>query len=217
MRSVYLVFHEFIGRVLIHLSTTRSSTSAGASRGSSSTQFHTSASGSSSPTRFRRQASNGSARSKSCSRTSPSRLRQYVSRSVPYIIFHADMYTQIWMFHPVAEAVGLQTWQVPFPSWKTQLPQLAFFFIFEDMFHYFGKLRCGCGKVVNVPSSFLFQLTRHYTPVFCTSASTRSTINTPHPLVLPPNTLTPPRSPSLASAPSPDPSSGATSCRTSTW
>jgi methylsterol monooxygenase len=45
---------------------------------------------------------------------------------------------QIWLFHPLCEAFGLSTWQVPFPSWKTQLPQLAFFFVFEDMFHYFG-------------------------------------------------------------------------------
>jgi methylsterol monooxygenase len=42
------------------------------------------------------------------------------------------------LFHPVSEAFGLQTWQVPFPGWKTQLPQLAFFFFFEDTFHYFG-------------------------------------------------------------------------------
>jgi methylsterol monooxygenase len=44
---------------------------------------------------------------------------------------------QIIAFHPIAEMFGLMTWQVPFPSWKTQLPQLAFFFVFEDMCHYF--------------------------------------------------------------------------------
>ena len=33
----------------------------------------------------------------------------------------------------------MSTWQVPFPHWKVMLPQLAFFFFFEDMFHYFGK------------------------------------------------------------------------------
>ncbi|KAF8261109.1 C-4 methyl sterol oxidase [Lactarius quietus] len=44
----------------------------------------------------------------------------------------------IFLFHPVAESFGMNTWQVPFPSWQTMLPQLAFFFVFEDMFHYFS-------------------------------------------------------------------------------
>ena len=52
---------------------------------------------------------------------------------------------QIFLFHPIAESFGMTTWQVPFPTWQTMLPQLAFFFIFEDMFHYF----CVC----NMPSS----------------------------------------------------------------
>ena len=33
----------------------------------------------------------------------------------------------------------MSTWQVPFSPWQTMLPQLAFFFFFEDMFHYFGS------------------------------------------------------------------------------
>ncbi|KAJ7153079.1 hypothetical protein C8R43DRAFT_1096582 [Mycena crocata] len=44
----------------------------------------------------------------------------------------------IWMFHPMAEFVGMQTFQVPLPSLKTMVPQLALFFIFEDIFHYFA-------------------------------------------------------------------------------
>lgn len=44
----------------------------------------------------------------------------------------------IWLFHPMAESIGMTTWQVPFPSWKTQLPQIAFFFVFEDMCHFFA-------------------------------------------------------------------------------
>ncbi|THH14493.1 hypothetical protein EW146_g5836 [Bondarzewia mesenterica] len=44
----------------------------------------------------------------------------------------------IFLFHPIAEIFGMSTWQVPFPHWKTMLPQLAFFFFFEDMFHYFA-------------------------------------------------------------------------------
>lgn len=38
----------------------------------------------------------------------------------------------------MAETFGMSTWQVPFPSIQTMLPQLAFFFVFEDMFHYFA-------------------------------------------------------------------------------
>ncbi|KAG2148809.1 hypothetical protein DEU56DRAFT_782322 [Suillus clintonianus] len=44
----------------------------------------------------------------------------------------------IWLFHPMAENFGMNTWQVPFPSWTTMLPQIAIFFVFEDMFHYFA-------------------------------------------------------------------------------
>jgi len=44
----------------------------------------------------------------------------------------------IWFFHPMAEAFGMMTWQVPFPSITSMLPQLAFFFVFEDMCHYFA-------------------------------------------------------------------------------
>lgn len=45
---------------------------------------------------------------------------------------------KIWLFHPMAENFGMSTWQVPFPSWTTMFPQIAIFFVFEDMFHYFG-------------------------------------------------------------------------------
>jgi methylsterol monooxygenase len=53
----------------------------------------------------------------------------------------------IWMFHPICELFGLATWQVPFPSWQTQLPQLAFFFVFEDMFHYFAHQALHTGRL----------------------------------------------------------------------
>lgn len=43
---------------------------------------------------------------------------------------------QIWLFHPLAEAFGLQTYQVPFPSWPTMAYQILLFFVFEDAFHY---------------------------------------------------------------------------------
>ncbi|KAL0948231.1 hypothetical protein HGRIS_010831 [Hohenbuehelia grisea] len=42
----------------------------------------------------------------------------------------------IWLFHPLAEAIGMSTYQVPLPSWQTMLPQIAFCFIFEDFFHF---------------------------------------------------------------------------------
>ena len=47
----------------------------------------------------------------------------------------------IWLFHPMAEFFGMSTWQVPFPSWQSIVPQVFFFFVFEDMFHYFGESR----------------------------------------------------------------------------
>lgn len=44
----------------------------------------------------------------------------------------------IWFFHPTAEAIGLAMHQVPFPSWKTMVPQVAFFFVFEDFCHFWA-------------------------------------------------------------------------------
>ncbi|KAI0791411.1 C4-methyl sterol oxidase [Abortiporus biennis] len=44
----------------------------------------------------------------------------------------------IWLFHPFAELFGLSTWQVPFPDWQTVAMQVAFFFVFEDGFHFFA-------------------------------------------------------------------------------
>ncbi|TRM66915.1 hypothetical protein BD626DRAFT_452223 [Schizophyllum amplum] len=42
----------------------------------------------------------------------------------------------IWLFHPVAESIGMRTYQVPLPGLKEMAPQLFFFFFFEDLFHY---------------------------------------------------------------------------------
>ena len=49
---------------------------------------------------------------------------------------------QIWLFHPLAESIGMSTYQVPFPDWKTMAPQVAFFFFFEDLFHFVGSSIC---------------------------------------------------------------------------
>lgn len=45
---------------------------------------------------------------------------------------------QIWGFHPMAEYFGLATHTLPFPTWKTILPQIALFFVLEDTWHYFA-------------------------------------------------------------------------------
>ncbi|KAF9267193.1 C4-methyl sterol oxidase [Marasmius fiardii PR-910] len=42
----------------------------------------------------------------------------------------------IWLFHPLAEKVGMKTYHVPFPTWQTMLWQIAFFMFFEDWFHF---------------------------------------------------------------------------------
>ncbi|KAF8622159.1 hypothetical protein AX15_007277 [Amanita polypyramis BW_CC] len=42
----------------------------------------------------------------------------------------------IWLFHPMAESLGMMTYQVPFHSWRTMVPQILFFFFFEDLFHF---------------------------------------------------------------------------------
>ena len=34
----------------------------------------------------------------------------------------------------------MSTYQVPFPSWKLMVPQIFCFFVFEDFFHFLGKL-----------------------------------------------------------------------------
>ncbi|KAF9039595.1 hypothetical protein BDZ89DRAFT_1060754 [Hymenopellis radicata] len=44
----------------------------------------------------------------------------------------------IWLFHPLAESIGMSTYQVPLPPLKTVAPQVFFFFFFEDLFHWAG-------------------------------------------------------------------------------
>lgn len=43
---------------------------------------------------------------------------------------------QIYLFHPMAVSVGMSTWEVPFPGWKTMVSQIALFFVMEDAWHY---------------------------------------------------------------------------------
>ncbi|KAL0571084.1 C-4 sterol methyl oxidase [Marasmius crinis-equi] len=42
----------------------------------------------------------------------------------------------IWLFHPLAETVGMKTYHVPFPHWQTMVWQIAFFMFFEDLYHF---------------------------------------------------------------------------------
>ncbi|WFD06661.1 4alpha-methylsterol monooxygenase [Malassezia vespertilionis] len=71
----------------------------------------------------------------------------YFGRSIPWMIidqmpsmrnhFTVEL-PQIWSFHPICEYFGLTTHAVPFPSWLQILWQITFFFVFEDMFHYWA-------------------------------------------------------------------------------
>lgn len=45
---------------------------------------------------------------------------------------------QMLAFQPLAAWVGMQTYQVPLPSWTTMVWQIALFFFVEDTWHYFA-------------------------------------------------------------------------------
>lgn len=78
----------------------------------------------------------------------------------------------------MAESIGMTTWQVPFPSWKTMAPQIALFFVFEDMFHYFGRLFHSPKIRERLPDLARSQPTKLSIPALCTSTSTKSTTST---------------------------------------
>ncbi|KAJ7074642.1 hypothetical protein C8F01DRAFT_1101287 [Mycena amicta] len=42
----------------------------------------------------------------------------------------------IWFFHPMAELFGMRTYEIPLPGLREMAPQVAFFFFFEDLFHF---------------------------------------------------------------------------------
>lgn len=44
----------------------------------------------------------------------------------------------IYLFHPICCYFGMATYQVPFSPVALMAAQIAFFFVFEDMFHYFA-------------------------------------------------------------------------------
>ena len=50
----------------------------------------------------------------------------------------------------MAETFGMATWQVPFPTWQHIVPQVFFFFVFEDIFHFFGVFPSSLLQVTSV-------------------------------------------------------------------
>lgn len=108
-----------------------------ASLGWSLTLFLTFVGGSFSQTRFLRLRISGSAQRVCCFPTLPCNFPWYAVGSCSYPSC-SDVVLEIWLFHPIAEGLGMSTWQVPFPAWKDIAFQVAFFFVYEDMFHFFG-------------------------------------------------------------------------------
>lgn len=64
----------------------------------------------------------------------------------------------------MAEMFEMSTWQVPFPSLKIMGPQIAFFFVFEDMFHFFGMCRL-CTVSISFTSALAHQAL-HWGPLY---------------------------------------------------
>ena len=108
-----------------------------ASLGSSSTPSLTFVGGNFSQTSSLRLRISGSARRVYFFPTLPYSSPWYVVKFGSYFSC-SDALLKIWLFHPIAEGLGMSTWQVPFPAWKHIALQVAFFFVYEDMFHFFG-------------------------------------------------------------------------------
>ena len=104
--------------------------------GLSSTPFLTFVGGSFSRTRSLQLRISGSARRAYFFPTLPYSFPWYVMNLGSYSC--SDVLLKIWLFHPIAEGLGMSTWHVPFPAWKDIAFQVAFFFVYEDMFHFFG-------------------------------------------------------------------------------
>ncbi|KAJ6632603.1 C-4 methyl sterol oxidase, partial [Mycena sp. CBHHK59/15] len=59
----------------------------------------------------------------------------YFDRSIPWIIIDAIPYFRRWKLQPTRIR---NLYEVPLPSLRNMAPQIALFFIFEDIFHYFA-------------------------------------------------------------------------------
>lgn len=57
-----------------------------------------------------------------------------------YVIFvHFTMEAPlILVFHPICEYFGMETYSIDFTPLPLMAAQIAFFFVFEDTFHYFA-------------------------------------------------------------------------------
>src|ERR1700722_9768236 len=79
----------------------------------------------------------------------------------------------------MAEMLGMTTWQVPFPTLKKMVPQIALFFVFEDFFHFLG-IHCrfvSRSKVLFIKA--FFQLTKPFIGVLSTNTFTSSSTSIP--------------------------------------
>jgi len=104
---------------------------------------------------------------------------------------------QIWGFHPLAEALGMSTHQVPFPHWTTMAYQIVIFFFFED---FFRAPRISSPRLTAQTTGRTVRCTRARS----TSASTSCITSSRRRSVSRPSTRTRSRSSSSAWAPSAD-------------
>ena len=54
------------------------------------------------------------------------------------IVHFCAEFPLIYLFHPICCYFGMETYQVPFTPLPVMLAQIAFFFVFEDMYHYWA-------------------------------------------------------------------------------
>jgi methylsterol monooxygenase len=65
----------------------------------------------------------------------PTAEEQWTCAKFVLLIHFTVELPQIWLFHPLAEACGMDH-QVPFPSLATIVTQILIFFVLEDTWHY---------------------------------------------------------------------------------
>lgn len=66
----------------------------------------------------------------------PSAAEQWACTRLVLLTHFTIELPQIWFFHPLAQSLGMKTWQVPFPSWTTIAYQILIFLMMEDAWHY---------------------------------------------------------------------------------
>jgi len=68
----------------------------------------------------------------------PSLQEQWQCAKLVLIMHFVVELPLIWSFFPMAQMVGMSTWEVPFPSWTSIVFQVSIFFVLEDLFHFFA-------------------------------------------------------------------------------